>query len=65
MIVGGEFTDEAERAVATALARTLVGVTRIELRPANTWPLAWEDSPHGCLAGNRPRAKVGPDGEVA
>jgi CBS domain-containing protein len=43
VVIAGEFADEAERSVITALARTVAGVTGAELRQATAVSLAWDD----------------------
>lgn len=43
VVISGEFADEAERAVVNALARTVAGVTGVELRRTTGLSLAWDD----------------------
>jgi CBS domain-containing protein len=43
VVIGGEFADQAERAVVTALARTIAGVTTVEVRPTTGVSLGWGD----------------------
>jgi CBS domain-containing protein len=41
VMVGGEFADQAERAVVAALARTIAGVATVEIRPTTRVSPGW------------------------
>ncbi|HEU5469294.1 MAG TPA: CBS domain-containing protein [Actinophytocola sp.] len=43
VVIGGEFADDAERAVVAALAHTAAGVTAVELRPVTSLSLGRDD----------------------
>lgn len=43
VVVSGEFADEAEQRIVTALAATIAGVTNIELRPTVDLTHSWND----------------------
>lgn len=43
VVIAGEFAEEAERSVVTALASTVAGVTGVELRQTTGVSLAWDD----------------------
>lgn len=43
VIISGEFADDAERSVVAALARTVAGVTGVDLHQTSGISLAWND----------------------